>query len=368
MTDQELLAAIRADFQAAYRSSRKIRALLEKVQEGTATYAEAQQYAIEVSKLIGTVWRQHYAEFSDEQARTLADQMLPSVLDDNYSTVADYTKQVQAALNQKAKIGLKVQTPPPDTDRVDGLRTMLEQAESYAAAEPQLMAGMENYTQHVVDEFVRRNFEAQAKAGLSPTLIRRADAGACRWCLNLAGAYDYPVDNTDVYRRHENCHCVVEYRPGDGRRQNVHTKRWTEDAAPDKIETRKRITVHPDRLKTPQQRNFERALAEQSKDDRDSTILGEAIQQNHTVLARYTPKEMKDALEKAGFETRPLGHGSLKGVPFEEGGGYRINFGGNGYFQYHPAKGSHHNGAYWKVSTSKGGVKRYDTRGEEIPD
>ena len=48
----------------------------------------------------------------------------------------------------------------------------------------------------------------------------------------------------------ENCHCVVEYDPGTGKRQNAHTKRWTEDAAPDKIEGRKRITVHPDRSTT----------------------------------------------------------------------------------------------------------------------
>lgn len=247
MTDRELLAAIQADFQTAYRESRKIQALLRRVQEGSATYADAQAYAVEVSRLIGTVWQRHFSALSDGQAKSLAYQLIPSVLDGNYTMVRDYARDTQAGLNRRANIGLQPQTPPMNTDRVEGLQTMVGQAERYAEAEPGLISGMENFTQNVVDESVRRNFEAQGGAGLSPKLIRRADAGACSWCQGLAGVYDYPVMGREVYRRHKNCHCVVEYDPGDGKRQDVHTKRWTEDAAPDKIEARKRITVHPDR-------------------------------------------------------------------------------------------------------------------------
>ena len=70
-------------------------------------------------------------------------------------------------------------------------------------------------------------------------------------------------------------------------------------------------------------------------------------------------------MEAEGYEVKPLKNGSLKNVPFEEGGGYKVNFSDGGLFQYHPAKKSHHGGAYYKISTGKGGIKRYELDGTE---
>ncbi|MCF2555842.1 hypothetical protein [Faecalicatena contorta] len=50
----------------------------------------------------------------------------------------------------------------------------------------------------------------------------------------------------------------------------------------------------------------------------------------------YTPGKLKKALEAAGYEVKPLGRGNYKGIPFEEGGGFRIAYGGDRYLQYHP--------------------------------
>ena len=79
----------------------------------------------------------------------------------------------------------------------------------------------------------------------------------------------------------------------------------------------------------------------------------------------YTPEILKSLLEEQGNVVKPLGRGSLKGIAFEEGGGFKINFGGNGLLQYHPATNSHHGGAYYKISTAEGGTKRYDLNGNE---
>lgn len=90
-----------------------------------------------------------------------------------------------------------------------------------------------------------------------------------------------------------------------------------------------------------------------------------AVIDNHESLAAYTPKSMKSMLEELGYEVKPLGSkSSLKGIPFEEGGGYRVTFGGDGYFQYHPAKGSHHGDEYWKIANGKLGVHRYEMDGK----
>lgn len=68
----------------------------------------------------------------------------------------------------------------------------------------------------------------------------------------------------------------------------------------------------------------------------------------------------------SGCEVKLLQQGKYKGLPFEEGGGYKVNFGGDGILQYHPAKGSHHGGAYYKIATGKHGLRWYNMKGEEI--
>ena len=79
------------------------------------------------------------------------------------------------------------------------------------------------------------------------------------------------------------------------------------------------------------------------------------------------PSDLKLALENAGFEVKPLAGGHLKGVKFEDGGGYKINFSDGGLLQYHPERYSHHGGEYYKISTGKGGIRWYDRYGKEIP-
>ncbi|RGW49783.1 hypothetical protein DWV67_13995 [Dorea formicigenerans] len=82
----------------------------------------------------------------------------------------------------------------------------------------------------------------------------------------------------------------------------------------------------------------------------------------------YTPEGLKKALEKAGYEVKPLGRGSLKGIPFEEGGGFRVSYDGDGYLQYHPETNSHHGEAYYKTSSGRTGTKRYNLNGDEKND
>jgi len=84
------------------------------------------------------------------------------------------------------------------------------------------------------------------------------------------------------------------------------------------------------------------------------------------LFTKFSPYNLKIALEEAGYDVRPLGKGGLKGIAFENGGGYGVNFGGNKYLQYHPEEGSHHEGEYYKTSSSKNGIRRYTMKGVEF--
>ena len=86
---------------------------------------------------------------------------------------------------------------------------------------------------------------------------------------------------------------------------------------------------------------------------------------NPKSLGDTTHKEKYDDFKKNGVDVKPLARGSHKNIPYENGGGYRINVENDGkYLQYHPKKSSHHGGEYYKLSSGKSGTKRYSMEGE----
>lgn len=97
-----------------------------------------------------------------------------------------------------------------------------------------------NYMQSFVDETMQANAEFQSKAGVQPKIVRKSPGWCCEWCAKLEGEYLYPDEvPDDVYHRHDNCDCIVEFYPGDGRKQSVWGRRdeWkpAEDAKTLKI-------------------------------------------------------------------------------------------------------------------------------------
>ena len=222
---------------------------------------------------------------------------------------------------------------------------------------------IENFSEHYVDESVKENADFQYETGMKPKVIRISSGHCCAWCADIAGEYEYPNVPDDVYHRHSNCDCSVDYLPGDGRRQDVWSKRWQANGKSDKLESRKKYDIEL-RKKTPQEINLEIAIKYSAKDN-SSAALFSAIVDNHEALESYTPAQMKKLLEDAGYNVKPLNKGSLKGAQFEKGGGYKVNFGKDGIFQYHPATMSHHGGEYWKVTKTEGGIW-YDRAGKEI--
>lgn len=128
------------------------------------------------------------------------------------------------------------------TDRTQGILNRASEAEKFSGVRWILGDGViTNYMQSFVDETMKRNAIFQSNAGVSPKIVRRSPGWCCEWCAKLEGTYMYP-DRVpdDVYRRHDNCNCIVEFYPADGKKQDVWTKEWTK-AEPDTLKERKRL-------------------------------------------------------------------------------------------------------------------------------
>lgn len=340
----QLLEQLQKRFSEKISVNPKIRALLKRIQDGGATYVDAEDYAWLIGQALADVFRENISSAVLPDGRmyfNIADRVLRPLLEEDHAIISESAAMVQTALNQKANIGIKAQTVPVNKDRIDGIVNKVSESGTFDDVAWVLDEPVKNFSMNVVDETLRANVNLQGRAGLTPKVMRKAERKCCQWCADLEGAYDYPDVPDEVYQRHENCRCTVEYDPADGkrRRQNVHTKRWTDDPGYDTLEARKKAGLR---------------------------TLASDLSKHPGRLASFTPAQLLEKFEKEGLEIKPLKQGSLKNIPFSEGGGFKVNFEDGGLFQYHPETKSHHGGAYYKISTGKGGTKRYGLDGKEI--
>lgn len=202
---------------------------LDIIREGSTSYADAQDYAYHVGKALSDAFTGNLSSAvlpGGKMTEELAEEIVRTLLEEGHGMVSDAAVIVQNALNSSAGIGLKAQRAALNESRINGIISRLVGAENFDDIAWILGDPVVNFSMAVADETLRRNVEFQGKAGLKPVLIRKAPRKCCEWCNNLAGVYEYPDVPDDVYRRHENCRCTVEYDPGTGRKQNVHTKQW----------------------------------------------------------------------------------------------------------------------------------------------
>lgn len=240
-----LLKKIKSEFESARLDNEVLKDLLSKLQHSKASYLDANQYAIEIGEILSKALGASLTNETLPDGKmyyNIAQRVLTDVLGRNYELVSDYTEQVQKNLNSEAKIGLVAQVPELNQDRIDGLVNRLASEESFDDIKWLIVDPIVIFSQSIVDDSIRKNAEFHHKVGLSPKIVRRVVGHPCKWCKSLEGSYNYPEVPKDIYRRHGNCRCTVDYHPGNGKKQNVHTKKWT-DEKQELVRKRSRIGI-----------------------------------------------------------------------------------------------------------------------------
>ena len=250
-----LLESIRADFLR----------LLRNAAPSAATYPAALDYADLVGGALAEAFRLHLSADTLPDGRmywNIADRVLRPLLEEDHALVADAAAAVQQQLNEAAGLRLLAQRVPVNEDRIDGILNKVCAAEHYEDVAYMLDEPVRTFSRMAVDDTLKANVQFQGRAGLHPRVVRRTTGSCCEWCSRLAGSYDYPHVPADVYRRHERCRCKVEYDPGDGRRQNVWDKKWTEDE--EALQTRKEFAEAPlaTKIRLPKEDSLQNVLPE----------------------------------------------------------------------------------------------------------
>ncbi|WP_187230119.1 MULTISPECIES: hypothetical protein [unclassified Lactococcus] len=240
----ELLKSITNDFDDKLLKSSLIKSKQKLLSDGKATYIDANDYAVEIGEILKKSFEQNISPATLPYERmyfNIAERLLNTTLSDNHKLVSDYATKVQDQLNQQAGVNLKTQIPSLNQDRIDGLVNRISSEESFKEIQWILGEPIINFTQNIINDFVSENAGFQYKTGLKPKITRKVVGKACKWCQSLSGSYNYPDVPDDIYRRHERCRCMVDYNPGDGKKQNVWSKVWKNSDENDKIELRKQI-------------------------------------------------------------------------------------------------------------------------------
>lgn len=238
----ELLEEVRKAFRENIENDDTIRKLHELIENGNATYADAEQYALAVADALSQAFANVLSDDvlpNGKMYFNIAEKVIGPLIQDDYDLIADAARKVQEALNKKAGLGIKAQVAELDEERVFALIDRAANAESTEEVLYILDEPIKNLSLFFVTETLRQNVEFQSRAGLSPTVIRKSEGKSCKWCRGLAGKYEYPDMPRDVWRRHQRCRCTVIYDPGDGKRVNVHTKQLVTTKDEAKAESRK---------------------------------------------------------------------------------------------------------------------------------
>lgn len=269
----KLLKRIQDEFAKAFNSDKTVSAIYKKTKDGAITYADANDFSIRAGEILSDAFNKYISEDTLPEGRmwyNIADKIMQPTLENNYDLITGICEYAQKTVNDESGVGMNYVKPALNQNKIDGFIDKLSNSERYDEVQWLLKEPVVNFSQAVVDDSIKANASFHAKSGLSPKIVRKLDNAEtrtvtrgkskirykvpCKWCEALAGTWDY-LDMPDfiadnIFRRHENCRCTVEY-VGDGKRQNVWTKKYIqeqEQAKEERIARQKKRLTKDERI------------------------------------------------------------------------------------------------------------------------
>lgn len=238
---QDLYNQIRKIFNAKYKKAtafgQPLDDLRKKIDAGDATIIDADMYATQVGGLMSEALQEVLVGDVLPDRRLyydLAKETLGQSLEDVHYLVSDIVSEIEEEMSLAAGLGLKPVQVKPDTNRINGLLKIADEAEDFDTVNHILGEPVVNFALNTVDESVKQNAKFQTEAGLTVEVVRNYDdvglrnrTQPCAWCLAREGTWDYEDALANgVFQRHEGCHCTITYTSRKGERSRS-TGRWS---------------------------------------------------------------------------------------------------------------------------------------------
>lgn len=201
---------IQRDFEAAVR----------KIPKPTDTIAGAQRYAQAVGDAMVRAFRENIGDdilVDGFLTPEMAEELVRNPMINGWKLVTSKTAEIQTAINGREGYHVRAMLAKTDESRVSGMVTLASE-KPFAEVSTKFYQAVPNLMRSSVDKTVRQNFTALHDVGVPVEVVRIPDAGACKWCQDIAKAGPYNYDDVkrggEVWLRHLDCGCVIETRIG----------------------------------------------------------------------------------------------------------------------------------------------------------
>ena len=228
---QDILSSVRADFAKALDDkSGKLGRLFRKIQDGSATMSDVSTFSVLIGQTVSSaVEKQITPDVLPDGTLyfNIAQTVLQGVLRDSHELINLAAQSVQERLDAQQGLHIKPVKPDFPEERIRdiaGAASTASMNKNEEKEERRLTSPVENVVQSFYSDYVRENADLRSKAGLNAYIVRRTSGRCCSWCADLAGRYQYEDAPSDIYARHDNCTCTVDFVTNNYR-QDVWNKR-----------------------------------------------------------------------------------------------------------------------------------------------
>lgn len=213
----DIIANVEKEFDRLLQDSEKIRTMYAMVRDGTATYANANDFSVEVGNLLSKAFQSQISSDVLPNGRmyyNIAERLMNKMLRKDHDIISEVTADVQTIINDAAGYGVNGIVASVDEKRIQGFIERLSEELDYDSIKWILGEPITIYSLSVLTDTMLANAKVMDDLGVNVTITRLLGRGesACKWCKSLAGVYNYEsVSNSgnEIYMRHDRCRCQL---------------------------------------------------------------------------------------------------------------------------------------------------------------
>lgn len=226
--DETQIASILSAFDTKLATDPQIRAILRKITGGKANFADTADYAIRAGNLLGQFLSGEILDISPEDREVLC----AALLKNRYTDLNKLLGTVQRAQDKPLGISLNPIKAPFPTERVQQVaHSLLDPGVKPEVIRRRANAPVATVAKSFHDDYIKVNSKLRSDLGLKP-ILQRFGTDCCAWCAAVAGKWRFGDQPNDVFRRHDNCDCVIIYDTqvlrGEKTEGGGRSKKWVE--------------------------------------------------------------------------------------------------------------------------------------------
>ena len=185
----------------------QLRQIMKKIGKGKATFEDTALLSQRMGNMLGELFGASVLDIPAE----VREAVCMALLKERYKFTNETLAGVQEALDEPQGISLEPQRAPFPSERVKQLaHALIDPTVAAKTIQRRADKPVATVAKSFHDDYIKTNAKVRAELGLKPT-ITRYGTGCCKWCSEVAGRYRFGEQPEDVFRRHDNCDCVIIY-------------------------------------------------------------------------------------------------------------------------------------------------------------